>query len=1086
MSLPRFQMRVPPYFPGGQASQPHYRSAYVITHVVNKLGKSFASVLLVLLGQQLQAASLPDKVDFHFHVKPILSDRCFACHGPDEKARKGKLRLDTREGAFKALEDGMFVIKSGDAKHSELIRRITATDPDDIMPPPKSKMSLTSDEIALLKKWVEQGADYPAKSHWAFNPVTKVAVPKVDGANRVENPIDAFVLQKLARENLKSSSRATKEILIRRLALDLTGLPPKLEEVDAFLADNSPEAYRKVVQQYLSSPRYGERMALDWLDLARFADTFGYQSDVDMNMYPWRDWVIKSFNQNLPYDLFILFQVAGDLLPNATREQILATAFNRLHRQTNEGGSVEEEFRNEYVSDRVHTLGTAFLGLTMECCRCHDHKYDPITQKDYYRLGSFFNSIDESGLYSHFTRAVPTPTLLLYADGVEQKHLALKNQVLEKENALDSVRQSSRPRFEAWLKTNEAPVFKPSPAALFAFDAVNGGKSPNLIETNKPASLHENPQLVDGKSGKALLFTGDNDVTCKGAGEFTRTDPFSFSLWLKLGEIQERAVIFHRSRSWTDSGSRGYELLLEQGKPSFGLIHFYPGNAVQIRAQRALPTNEWSHLVITYDGSSRAAGLKLYVNGSPAEVQVVHDNLYKDIIHRSEWGDSDVGGVHLTLAGRFRDSGFKNGAIDEFQVFNQCLTPLEARAVGGFATESPKQEELFSFYLNYQDQEYQTALAELKKVRQEESKVVNDVKEIMAMKESKEPRPTHLLKRGRYDMPGEIVDRGTPEGIFPMPSEYPNNRLGLAKWLVDRRNPLTARVVVNRIWRMHFGRGIVATQEDFGNQGQLPTHPELLDFLAGWFMDHKWDVKALHELIVTSATYCQTSVTSADTLAKDPENHLLARGPKHRMQAELVRDCALAVSGLLSDKIGGPSVKPYQPAGLWEESGTGKTYTQDHGDKLYRRSLYTFWRRTAPPASMLTFDAGSREVCTAKRETTATPLQSLILLNDPQFLEASRVLAETLVRDSKTELEPRIQKAFRLATGRAPQAKEKDILAKLYQEQLAWFTDHPDAADKYLAIGETKPDKSLPVAEVAATAVLADALFNHDEFVMER
>ncbi|HUR44727.1 MAG TPA: DUF1549 domain-containing protein, partial [Candidatus Saccharimonadales bacterium] len=530
------------------------------------------------------------KVDFYFQVKPIIADRCFACHGPDEKARKGKLRLDTREGALKALEKGMYVIKPQDPEHSELIRRITSNDPDDIMPPPKSKLSLTADEIGVLTRWVQQGGDYPAKSHWSFNQVGKVLVPKVNNGGQIANSIDAFILQKLLREGLKQSPSAAKETLVRRLSLNLTGLPPTLEEIDSYVRDTSPDAYEKLMKHFLESPHYGERMALDWLDLARYADTFGYQSDVDMNMSAWRDWVIKAFNENLPYDLFILYQVAGDLLPNATREQILATGFNRLHRQTNEGGSIEEEYRNEYVSDRVHTFGTAFLGLTFECARCHDHKYDPIKQQDYYRMGAFFNSIDESGLYSHFTRAVPTPTLLLYNDGVEQKHAELKTRIAGAEKILQMIRFSSKSRFQEWLKA-DGKLGKPEPVAAFSFDQIAGGKAPNLVDTNKPASLHENPSLTEGRFGRALLFSGDNEVTCKGVGEFKRTDPFSFSLWIQPSQAHERAVIFHRSRAWTDSGSRGYELLIEAGKPSFALIHFYPGNAIQIRGTKNLPTN---------------------------------------------------------------------------------------------------------------------------------------------------------------------------------------------------------------------------------------------------------------------------------------------------------------------------------------------------------------------------------------------------------------------------------------------------------------------------------------------------------------
>ncbi|HEY0456289.1 MAG TPA: DUF1553 domain-containing protein, partial [Verrucomicrobiae bacterium] len=962
---------------------------------------------------------------------------------------------------------------------------ITATDPDDLMPPPKSKLALSSEEIALLKTWIQQGAEYPAKSHWAFNPVKASAVPK-HVVGTVRNPIDAFILNKLANEGLRQSPPASREVLIRRAALDLTGLPPTINELDEFLADKSPEAFERVLGLYLDSPHYGERMALDWLDLSRFADTYGYQADVERDMSPWRDWVIKAFNRNLPYDKFILFQIAGDLLPDATDEEILATAFNRLHRQTNEGGSIEEEFRSEYVSDRLHTFGTAFLGLTLECARCHDHKFDPIPQKDYYRLSAFFNSIDECGLYSHFTRATPTPTLLLYGTGQERKHKELKAQIAVREAALNRIAQSTNAQFDAWLNANGAKIDLPKPAAAYSFDEIIGGKTQNLVDTNKPASLHENPQLVEGRIGKALQFSGDNQAVCKGAGEFNRTTPFSFSLWLKPMEQQGRAVIFHRSRAWTDSGSRGYECLLEDGKPSFALIHFYPGNAIHVRAKSALATNQWAHLAVTYDGSSRAEGLKLFLNGAEIATDIVRDNLYKDILHRSEWGDADVGNIHLTLAGRFRDSGFKNGVMDEFQVYDRSLTPLEIRKLSGKTTEYPERAEALDFYLKRVAAEYAAALNELRTLREQENRMVNDVREIMVMRESAEARPTFVLKRGRYDMPADPVERGAPDQIFPWAPEYARNRLGLAQWLVAPRNPLTARVVVNRIWRMHFGRGLVATQEDFGNQGQLPTHPELLDWLAQWFLDNHWDVKALHKLIMSSATWQQSSAATTEALAKDPENRWLARGPRQRLQAEFVRDAALAISGLLNDKIGGASVKPYQPAGLWEEAGTGKSYAQDHGAKLYRRSLYTFWRRTAPPPTMLTFDATSREVCTAKRETTATPLQSLVLLNDPQFIEASRMLGERFVRETQQDVGARIVAIFRSVLGRRPQPRETEILRKLYEEQFAYFSGDPDAAEKYLSVGETKRDKRLPAAEVAASAVLADTLLNHDEFVMER
>jgi hypothetical protein len=1077
------------------------------------------ALLTVLIPTSVLLAAGPPKVDFNFHIRPLLSDRCFKCHGPDEKARKAKMRLDTREGALKELEDGWAIIKPGDPEKSELMRRIFATDEHDVMPPPKSNLRLSPAEKDLLKRWITEGAEY--KSHWAFNPVQPVtplvrggdaSSPEVaatppsrdtsartegdEGVAATQNPIDAFVLARLETEGLKSAPEASREVLIRRLALDLTGLPPALEEIDSFLADKSSQAYERVVKKYLASPAYGERMAMDWLDLARYADTYGYQADVDYDMSPWRDWVIRAFNENLPYDKFILWQIAGDLLPNATSEQRLATAFNRLHRQTNEGGSIEEEWRTEYVADRVNTMGTAMLGLTLECARCHDHKYDPVTQRDYYSLFAFFNNIDESGLYSHFTRATPTPTLLLWPEEQprDRSLIALRTAVTQSRS--EQVARDAEGAFRAWLKS-DGVVSTPQPATRFAFDTVVSNTTPDSVNSTNSAQLVDGPKLVSGLDGNALLFSGDNELICKGVGEFKRTDAFSLSMWLKPMERQDRAVILHRSRAWTDSGSRGYELVLEHGRPFFGLIHFWPGNAIGVRGQQILPTNEWSHVVVTYDGSSRAAGIRLYLNGERLETEIIRDNLYKDIVHRKEWGDSDVGNIHLTLAGRFRDNGFKNGLMDDFRVFDVCLTEAEVASLSGRAgsplsaggahgVTRPTNQQLFDYFFTRHYEPYKAALAELNELREQGNNFVDDVREIMTMKELPQRRPTFLLKRGAYDAPGDPVQPDTPASILSFPADQPRNRLGLARWMIDRRNPLTARVVVNRIWRMHFGRGIVASQEDFGSQGKLPTHPELLDWLAGWFMDNGWDVKALHRLIVTSATYRQSSQTSREMAERDPDNTLLARGPKHRLLAEQVRDSALAASGLLNHAIGGPSVKPYQPAGLWEQSGTGKTYTQDKGDKLYRRSLYTFWRRTAPPPAMLTFDATSREVCSAKRETTATPLQALVLMNDPQFVEAARVLGERLLKEHPENPELRIRGAFRLLTGRLPDEKEISVLRQLFEEQKSFYARESDAADKLLATGESKWDESLPRAEFAATTMLVSAIMNFDEFVVKR
>jgi hypothetical protein len=1031
----------------------------------------------------LASATAAGPVDFNRQIRPLLSDRCFTCHGPDEGARRARLRLDLAEGAHSQRGD-RHVVLPGEPERSELYLRIMAEDAADRMPPPESNLWLEAEEKALIRLWIEQGGQY--QPHWAFVPVEEVTTPTMEESAGVANPIDAFVLERQEREGLRPAPEASRENLIRRLRLDLTGLPPSLEEMDAFLQDDVPGAYDRLVDRLLADPAYGERRANEWLDLARYADTHGYQSDVENELWPWRDWVIEAFNKNLPYDEFIHWQLAGDLLPSPSRDQVLATAFNRLHRQTNEGGSIEEEYLAEYAADRVQTASTAFLGLTMECARCHDHKYDPVSQEDFFRMFAFFNNIDESGLYSHFTQATPTPTLLLYPAETETAHGALLDRIAALEETMTGVEVAAHERFTAWRDVAPPVIPAPEPVAAYAFEIITENQTPDEMNSNRGAKLVDSPVPVPGWSGQALQFSGDNMVVLNGVGAFDRVTPFSISLWVQPTEIQERAVLLHRSRAWTDSGSRGYELVLEEMRPAFGLIHFWPGNAIRIRALDPLPTGAWSQLTITYDGSSRAAGLRLYRNGQPMANEVVRDHLFKDILHRKEWGDADVANVELALAGRFRDSGFKNGMIDELRVFDRCLTRAEIGMLMDPAPHEPGEADWFEYYLERIDPPYRSARDEILALRRAENDLINDIPEIMVMRELPERGPTFIHERGSYDAPGDAVEPGMPATLLAFDDRFPPNRLGLAQWMTDRRNPLTARVAVNRIWRSCFGRGLVGTPEDFGSQGEQPTHPELLDWLALTFMKSGWDMKALYRLIVTSATYRQSSQSTPELLALDPDNALLARGPKHRLEAEQIRDSALAISGLLSPEIGGTSVRPYQPAGLWEESGTGKTYVQDTGDKLYRRSLYTFWRRTAPPPSMLTFDAISREVCVARRESTSTPLQALVLLNDPQFLEAARILAQRLMRDIAGDLSTRLDTAFRLATGRRPAPEERTILVRLYEEQLALFANDPKAARAFLTVGEAPLNNELPPEQLAAMAMVTATLLNLDEFVMKR
>jgi hypothetical protein len=1032
-----------------------------------------AAALSGLTGTAAKAPAGPPRIDFTRQIRPLLSDRCFRCHGPDASKRKAKLRLDVRDGAFKKMNAGWAIVNPFNPGKSELVRRIFTEDIEDTMPPPESNLSLTEDEKALLRRWVAEGADY--RPHWSFAPIAASAPPGGERPARA-NPIDGFIRARLEREGLPPAARAPSEVLIRRLAFNLTGLPPAVAEIDAFVEDRAPGAYERLVDRYLSSPAYGERMAMDWLDLARYADTYGYQNDAERDMSPYRDWVIDAFNRNLPYDQFLTWQLAGDLLPTPTREQRIATAFNRLHRQTNEGGSIEEEFRTEYVVDRVNTFGTSMLGLTVECARCHDHRFDPITQRDYYSLFAFFNNIDESGLYSHFTNATPSPALLLWAPAREQDHRRLGAEMRAIEAGLQQLRRAGRAAFTARVAAE--PVVPPAPIAHLAFDAVEADKTRDSV-LEQSAELKDSPTLLS----HALRFSGDNSVVHPGARTFGRTDSFSLALRLQPTERQERGVILHQSRAWSDAGSRGFELTVDHGRLFFGLIHFWPGNAIAVRSRQPLPLNVWSSIVVTYDGSSRAAGLHLFLNGVPLDTEIVRDHLYKDITYDKAAGDNVGEQPRLTIGARFRDSGFKNGLIDDLQIFDLALTAAEVSAVVG---TPPPSGAGFDHFLVRRYPPYRAALGELGKLRVAENTLIARVPELMVMEEMRQPRPTHRLDRGAYDAPRELVPRDTPASLPPFPANQPRNRLGLARWLTDRGNPLPARVVVNRIWRMHFGRGIVATQEDFGNQGRLPTHPELLDFLADQFVKSGWDLKALHRLMVTSEAFQQTSAVAPAEAARDPDNQWLSRGPKRRLVAESIRDSALVASGLLNRTIGGPSVKPYQPAGLWEQAGTGKTYKQDSGGDLYRRSLYTFWRRTSPPPSMMTFDAMSREVCTAKREVTTTPLQSLVLLNDPQFVEAARRLAEHALGQFPGDPAARNRLAFRALIGRAPDHTEAGILGRIFAEQRALFVAHPGDASQAIAVGESKPEGAVAPDELAAMTMVVSAIMNFDEFVVMR
>ena len=1081
-------------------------------------------------------AGLPDVIDFNFHVKPILSDRCFKCHGPDDRVRKAGLRFDRKEAAFGVLPSGNRAIVPGDTGSSTLVARILSPDPQRVMPAGDSNLTLNEYEKAVLVKWIEQGAEW--KPHWSFIPPRKVPPPAPKDAAWVRGPIDRFILASLEARGLRPAAEATRETLIRRLTFDLTGLPPTLAEIDAFVDDRAPDAYEKVVDRLLASPAYGERMAADWLDIARYADSHGYQDDGMRQMWPWRDWVISAFNRNLPVDQFITWQLAGDLLPNPTEEQRLATGFNRNHMQTQEGGVVPEEYRTEYVVDRVNTFGRAFLGLSVECARCHDHKYDPVTQKEFYRLFSFFNSVNETGQIPY--SGVPSPSVLLVSSTARQQLDRLDAEIAPLEasvsrvglcDGVDPAAPDWKARecgaFSGWL-TGSARTSKVVPPALFAYLPLDGWSSTpiapkrdpkthelskpdvkvtfvNLVPGKKPATLEGDkdrvPKTVPGHTGNAQLLVGDSHIDLGSkTGLFERNDPFSLSLWFRIERAGVMGPLVTRGADLFN-GNRGYEIFIHKdGTLTAGLHHVFPDNSIEIATQPLKP-GSWYHLALTYDGSSRAAGLHLFLNGRVAPTTVVIDHLQQSIIVSGDPKNKswvDYPGLRI---GRRQDETLEGVTVDEFRAYAAQLTSFEVAALAGDpdpigAVLSVPADRRTSEQRGWLEEQFRlrvattvpAALRTLSTLRGQENTILTGLPEVMAMRELPAPRPTFILSRGAYDAPTTQVTPGTPHVLGDMPASLPQNRLGLAKWLIAPTHPLTARVIVNRYWAMIFGRGIVATPADFGNQGKLPTHPQLLDWLATTFVESGWNLKALQKQMVTSAAYRQSSVGEARSLEIDPANDLLSRGPSYRLAAEQIRDSALAASGLLVRTVGGPSVYPYQPAGLWEALATRNAtkYEQGHGDALYRRSLYTVWKRSSPPPAAINFDAAERLFCTVNRQRTNTPLQSLVLMNDPQYVEASRVLAERMMLEGGSTPADRIVLAFRLLTSRRPDAGELASLERLYAEQRAEFVHDRKAALSLLTVGEHRRNAALDPIDTATCAIVATTIMNFDEAAFKR
>jgi hypothetical protein len=1035
-------------------------------------------------------------LDYNQHVKPILSDKCFACHGPDKAKQKAGLRLDQAKAAYGQLPEspGQFAIVPGNLKKSEVFHRIMSKEPDYQMPTPESHLTLTAKEKAVIAKWIDQGAIY--QPHWAFVKPVKKTPPAPDGDYASGNPVDLFVRARLKEMNLKPAKQASRELLLRRLSLDLTGLPPTVEEINGFVADNSPDAYEKQVNRLLASPHYGERMATDWLDLARFADSHGYTVDRLRDMSPYRDWVIKAFNSNKPYDKFIHEQLAGDMMPQATRDMIIATAFNRNHQQNLEGGIVEEEFQTEYVMDRTNTFGEAFMAMSVGCARCHDHKYDPISQKNYYELYSFFNNVLEAGQIS-WNEDMPTPTLLLPTEKQEEVIAHINKGISTQENKTRETIDAAASSADEWIRqqgykklgSEKIPLQGLVARYLFNGNLVNETDTSKKGEMKHDAGAKgDKPVFTSGRGSQVLLLNGDTYLDLNGVGVFRKSEPFTIGVWVWIPRSMKDGVIFHKSEAERLYNFKGFHVNMKNNRLEILMAHTAPSNAIIKLAEKDVVREKWIHLALTYDGSSKANGFNLHQDGEPVPMEVVKDKLYKDIVFFRK----DEPGIQI--GGWWRGVGFKDGRVSDMVIYDRHLTSFEISVLANktfwssLADKSPNtlnendKKILSAYYVQALDSSVQVEMARLKKLRTTLSDSMKDIRQLMVMEEMPKPKKTNLLLRGQYDQPGPEVFANTPTEIMPFPTSLPKNRLGLAKWLTHEDHPLTSRVAVNRIWQQFFGIGLVKSSEDFGNQGNLPSNPELLDWLAVEFRESGWDIKKLIRLIVTSETYKQDSYATPAMREMDPENSLLARGPSARLSAEMMRDNVLAASGLINKKIGGESMKPYQPEGLWEINNA--SYRADSTAEMYRRSLYIVAKRTVPHPTMATFDASERSSCLSRRQRTNTPLQALVVLNDPTFLEAAKVMGENMSRERDTD--NAIKVAYKKLTGRDPYSKELEVLKSLQKSELEKFRANPEKTKGLLNVGIYQIDKSIDRAMIASNTIVASTIMNSDATITKR
>ncbi|MEO2045913.1 MAG: DUF1553 domain-containing protein [Pirellulales bacterium] len=1050
-------------------------------------------------------------VDYSRDIRPILSDHCYACHGPDAEQREAGLRLDIRESAFGEADSGQQAVLPGDATNSELFRRLISHDPDERMPPEDYDKSLTEKKIEQIRQWIDQGASW--QTHWAFTPPIRPELPTISDPSWPENPIDSFIMAQLDQEQLKPATETDREILLRRVTFDLTGLPPTLAEIDAFLADDSTTAYEQVIDRLLRSPHYGEHMARFWLDAARYGDTHGLHLDNYREIWPYRDWVVRAFNKNMPYDQFTIEQLAGDLLTDATLDQRVATGFCRCNVSTSEGGSIEEEVYTRNVVDRVTTMGTVFLGLTLECTRCHDHKFDPLTMNDFYSLFAFFNSIDGPALDGNHADTPPSVSVPTPEQDKILEHA--RKRIAELQSIQVKHRQEKESTFQLWVQerrqlsnNNISSADIPSVEGLighYPLDTEPDGKVTNRVTPESAGKVEGAPDgilgryWVPGRYGTGVKLSAESYVDLGDVFDLEHNKSFSAGIWVWLPGDATGTILSKTN----GKEQRGYALQANKGQLSFFLAHKLDHDAIQVVSpENVLTPNCWHHLLVTYDGSAKAAGITLYIDGNRQPSTVKQDSL----AHRGAPRTIDSGAAHFVI-GRLdsKEHPLVDGQVDELRIYNQRLSSTEAVNVmfsGGVGellaqtdvqTTTEQWEELRQYYFNFHDTAYAKFSDEIAQLSTEQSDILSHLAISLIWREREKPRDAFFLKRGEYDQKGDKVERATPALFTPLAEGAPRNRLGLAQWLVERENPLTARVAVNRFWSQIFGTGLVKTAEDFGSQGDVPSHPELLDWLAVEFIESGWDVKGVMKVIVLSSTYQQSSKMTPILVKRDPENRLLAHGPRFRLDAEMLRDQALAVSGALVKKLGGPGVKPPQPDGLWfavgySGSNTVRFVADTKPEQVHRRTLYTFLKRTSPPPQMSTFDAPSREACIVRRERTNTPLQALLMLNDPQYVEAAKALAERVVREGEANSESRIRMMLRLCTGRNARQAVVDELNRLYHNEWEQFKKNPESAKQLIGVtpsphGPSTNNEKQDTNQLAAWTMVANVVLNLDEVI---